>query len=234
MMGGMRPGAGGMMMRPPGQQGGLGQSQMEMMSRMGPGGPANAGPNSAADMSKMAASMMGRNRGAMDQAGAMRPGGPGMPGGPGGPGFGYPGAGGGTEKGDTTSPDGAVKAFLNALKGKDREGLTEATALRASTAEEGGKYRDMFGRIIDSSISDSELDDLASKLDGYKVSGENQAKSTGRLGVTIRKPTDTGGWLSRTVTVRREKKGWGVLDISPITEFHGNGMRKNQGAPGRR
>jgi hypothetical protein len=150
--------------------------------------------------------------------------------------MGYPGVGGKSESGDTTSPDGAVKAFLSALKDKDRERLTEATALRASTAEEGGKYRDMFGRIIDSSISDSELDDLASKLEGYSVSGENQAKSTGKLGVILKKSTDDGGWLSRTVTVRKEKKGWGVLDIStPPIEFHGNGFRRNApGTPGKR
>jgi len=179
-------------------------------------------------MSKMAASMMGQNKGMIGQPGGMRPGGPG------GQGFGYPGGAGKAEAGDTTSPDGAVKAFLSALKDKDRERLTEATALRASTPEEGGKYRDMFARIIDSSIADSELDDLATKLEGFKVSGENQPKSTGRLGVTVKKPTDTGGFLQRTVTVRKEKKGWGVLDISAALEFHGNGMRRNTATPGKR
>jgi len=123
------------------------------------------------------------------------------------------------DPGDTTSPHGAVKAFLYALKHKDRDRLAEATALRANS-DEGGKYRELFSRIIDSSISDADLDELASKLDGFVDSGmENQVKSTGRLGITIRKPMKDGGWLQRTVTVRREKKGWGVLDITPPTEF---------------
>ncbi len=69
-------------------------------------------------------------------------------------------------------------------------------------------------------IPDSELDDLASKLDGFQDTGmSNQVKSTGREGVTIQKPLKEGGWLQRTVTVRREKKGWGVLDITGPTKF---------------
>ncbi|MDR3618832.1 MAG: hypothetical protein P4L85_05730, partial [Paludisphaera borealis] len=237
MMAGMRPpggpggpqqGMSGMMMRPPGQQGAAGgapsASQMEMMARMGPQGKAGqpGGGAEANGMNSMAASMMAQQgRGMQGPGGAF--------------GLGGPGAGGKAEAGDTNSPDGAVKAFLSALEDKDRDRLTEATALRATSVEEGGKYRDLFSRIIDSSISDSELSDLAAKLEGFKVSGENQVKSTGRLGVTVRKPTDSGGMLQRTVTVRKEKKGWGVLDISGQTEFKSGGMRNvNKGAQGKK
>ena len=83
------------------------------------------------------------------------------------------------------------------------------------------RNRDLFLTIVDQSISDSELDDIAKKLEGYKVAGENAAKSTGRLGIIIHKQTDDGGYLSRVVTARKEKKGWGVMDISGPTEFKG-------------
>jgi hypothetical protein len=143
-------------------------------------------------------------------------------------GLGGPGGAGGAsalKPGDTNTPTGAVDAFLYALSHKDRDRLAEATALRATTVEEGGKYIELFSRIIDTSIADAELDDLASKLEGFRPSGENQVKSTGRQGITIRKTKDGGGWLQRTVTVRREKKGWGVLDISGPTEFNSPGSR---------
>ncbi|WP_165244697.1 hypothetical protein [Paludisphaera soli] len=179
---------------------------------------------------------------------------PGFPGGPGGPGgemgargpgfrggedgssgipggLGLGGAAGSNDPGDTNSAHGAVKAFLHAIKNKDRGRLSEATALRANSDQEGGKYRELFARIIDESISETELDDLATKLDGYVDAGDNQVKSTGRLGVTIRKTLDDGGWLQRTVTVRKEKKGWGVLDISSPTEFK---SPSNRGATQRR
>lgn len=139
-------------------------------------------------------------------------------------GFG-PGGGQSGEPVDTTSPDGAVKSFLNALKARDREQLAEATALRAVSEMEGGRHRELFSRIFDNSISDAELDDLAASFDGFEVAGFNQVKSTGRLGVTVRKTSEDGGWLQRTITVRREKKGWGVLDISGQTKFNAAGGR---------
>ena len=65
------------------------------------------------------------------------------PGGPGGPGSG-PGGGGGNDKPpDFRSPQGAVQAFLDALKARDLDRLTEATALRAQT-ESSRKYQEMF------------------------------------------------------------------------------------------
>jgi hypothetical protein len=166
----------------------------------------------------------------MAGAGPGRAGAGGGPGGPGGAGSGpggYPGGpgaggiGGGAQNSipaNVHSPAGAVQAFLNALKSKDRDKLAEATALH-SQEEASGKNKELFAKIVDMSISDAELDDLSKKFDGFHVSGENAAKSTGKLGVYIDKPTDEGGVIRRTLTVRKEKKGWGVEDVSRPTEF---------------
>jgi hypothetical protein len=153
---------------------------------------------------------------------------------------------------DLRSPEGAVRAFLSALHAKDRDRLAEATASRsqrealieitdgttkdrskttavAAQKDTGNsKNQEMFAKIVDSSISDSELDEVGKRLEGYQIAGENAVKSTGRLGIYIDKLAENGSVLRRTVTVRKEKKGWGVMDISPPTEF------KPAGAPLRR
>jgi hypothetical protein len=115
---------------------------------------------------------------------------------------------------DLRTPDGAVRAFLSALQSKDRDRLAEATALRSQTEASTEKIKDLFGKIVDQSISDSELDELAKKLQGFHVAGENAVKTTGRLGIYIDKHTEEGNVLRLTLTVRKEKKGWGVLDMS--------------------
>jgi hypothetical protein len=107
-----------------------------------------------------------------------------------------------------------VRAFLNALQAKDRDRLAEATALRSQTEASTEKTKELFGRIVDLSISDAEIDDLAKKLQGFYIAGENAPKSTGRLGIYIDKPTAEGSVLRFTLTVRKEKKGWGVMDMS--------------------
>ena len=104
--------------------------------------------------------------------------------------------------------------------------LAEATAIRAPTEASTERIRELFAKVVDTSISDDELDDIAKKLEGFAIAGENPVKSTGRVGVIIRKPLEDGGYLSRIVTVRREKKGWGVLDVSPQMEFKGSGVRR--------
>ena len=47
---------------------------------------------------------------------------------------------------DTHSPDGAVRAFLNALRDKDRDRLAEATALRSQTEASTEKKKELFGK----------------------------------------------------------------------------------------
>ena len=107
-----------------------------------------------------------------------------------------------------------MRAFLNALQAKDRDRLAEATALRSQTEASTDKTKELFGRIVDMSISDAEIDNLAKKLQGFHIAGENAVKSTGRRGIYIDKPTEGGSVLRFTLTVRKEKKGWGVMDMS--------------------
>lgn len=198
------PGAGG-----PGGNPGM----MPGMAQMGRGiVPPGSGPNPG-DMAKMMAGQMGANM-------ANRPGAPGAGGanalspGGGGPG----GAGGDNGPADNRTPENAVRAFLKALKAKDKDALTEATAGHAPL-EAREKNRDTFKKIIDLEISDSELDELTKALDGYRIASYNPPRSTGRLDVVIQKQGERGAFFRRRVTVRREKKGWGVLDISGAEEF---------------
>ena len=76
----------------------------------------------------------------------------------------------------------------------------------------------MFSAILDGSLGADELDDLAAKLDGFSVSGQNLPKSSGRVGVTLTKSQKTSQ-LRRTITVRREKSGWKVVDIGGLGEI---------------
>jgi hypothetical protein len=130
---------------------------------------------------------------------------------------------------DTSSPLGAVRTFLNALKAKDADRLSEATAQRAAN-EATGKNQETFSKILQVSLSDTELDDLAKKFDGYSIAGENPQKSTGRIDVVIQKSGENGSYYRRKITARREKKGWGVLDIGPEQRFAGmGGVRRKKG-----
>jgi hypothetical protein len=182
--------------------------------------------------SMMADMMKNQQKQQMAQRGGGRAGGPGMAGGPGlgpggGPAAGAGGVGAGAAGGDNpaddgpvnvNTPEGAVRGFLSALKAKNADRLSEATALRAAR-DSAGKNQDIFDKIIKVTISDSELDDLAKKLDGYQISGENPQTSTGKVDIIVMKAGDNGSRLQRKITARREKKGWGVLDIGPEHEF---------------
>lgn len=220
---------------------------MGMPGMMPPGGsggpPGMAGPpeqNSNAMQESMRQGMQNQmNRpGGSGGPGGM-PGGPGMAGMPGGPGD-SGGPGGGNDKPpDYRSPEGAVQAFIDALKARDLDRVTEATALRAAN-ESSPKNREMFKRILDSTLSESELNALAKKLEGYKILMENMVRSTGRVQVVLMKNprqnnNNTGGgggmggggmmsmgggsYYHLVLTVRKEKKGWGVCDIGIPTEF---------------
>ena len=54
---------------------------------------------------------------------------------------------------------------------------------------------------------------FAKKLDGFTFAGTNAAKSSGQLGVIVTKQEGTS-LLRRTLTMRHEKAGWKVQDIS--------------------
>ncbi len=177
------------------------------MRPMAPGGGMN--PNQM--QSGMQAQMQMQN-----QMQARMQGGPGGMMGPGG----GPGMGGSTNSKppDFRTAEGAVQAFLDALKDRDLGRLTEATALRAQN--EAVKHnQEMFKRIFDGSLSKAEIDDLAAKLDGYKIMSFNPPKSSGRLDIIVGKRADNGNRLTIKITTRKEKKGWGVCDISRPAEL---------------
>jgi len=200
--------------------------------RMGPGSPGMKTGPSPSDMAGMMKSqqenmqkqMAGRQQGGGVGAMANMAGGAGGPGGP--------GATKDDGPGDFSSPIGAVQAFLSALKAKDADRLSEATALRASSAREGTsiKSQDLAKKIQDLSLTDPEMDELAKKLEGYTIAGENPARSTGRADVIIRKSGENGAYTLRKVTVRKEKKGWGVLDIAGPQVFKPQGGMGRPGA----
>jgi hypothetical protein len=191
------------------------------------------GPNMAdmANMMKKSQAAMGKGMGAQGQM----PGG-GLGGGMAAAAGGAGGAGGGqvdSSPADFHTPEGAVRSFLNALKAKDLDRLNESTALRASREAGSTKNQELFQKIIDLNLSDSELDDIAKKLDGFAVAGENPPKSTGRVDVVIQKASDRGGYIRRKVTVRHEKKGWGVLDIGAAQVFKTQGVIPTRSKTGR-
>jgi hypothetical protein len=237
---------GGGAMQPPGGPGrgmAMGQGMMSG-GRMGPGMFPGMGQGAPAGMAPGA----GANEMLRQQAGAMTPPsgmganamannrGPGGPGGQGGPGY-FAGAGGpGSNDGpaDFRSPQGAVKAFLAALKAKDLERLNESTALRAPVEAGSAKGRELFKKIFDLNLSESELDTLAEALDGYNIAGENPAQSTARVDVILQKPGKNGAYSRRKVTVRHEKKGWGVLDVAGAMEFKSMGVIRQNTGGGRR
>ena len=220
-MGAMGPGSPGM---GPNGPGGPGRPGMPGMGAMGPGspgmgamGPGNPGmgamgPNGPGGPGRMA----GMAGGAMGPNGAGGPGRmAGMPG--------VPGAGGGRQGADNApadfhTPEGGVTAFLNALKAKDLDRLTEATAIHAQQ-EARAKNQEMFKRIYDGSLSDQELDKLAASLEGYQLSGNNPPKSSARIDMIVSKRGKNGSYISRLITVRHEKRGWLVCDISGPAEF---------------
>jgi hypothetical protein len=142
------------------------------------------------------------------------------------------GAGGQDQEPDFRTPEGAVVAFLNALKAKDLNRLTEATALHAQN-ESSPRYKQTFQRIIEGTLSEKELGDLVARLEDYQISGSNQPKSSGTFKVILSK-RGTGAKANSTfnivITTRRERKGWGVSDISAAGEM----KNQNYMAPARR
>ena len=123
------------------------------------------------------------------------------------------------------SPGTAVQAFLSALKAKNKDRLSQATARRAPT-EAAEKHQKIFAAILEQSISDEELDDMAKSLEGFQVQSVLQARSSGSIGVLIGKQDDRD-MLQRTVMVRKEKEGWKVLDFKGVVDFKPIGTYRN-------
>jgi len=106
----------------------------------------------------------------------------------------------------------AAKAFLDAIKAKDLKKIAEATALRAPL-EASTRNQKIFLAILEEDLAEEDLDELAKKLEGFQITSYNVPKSSGIFKVTITKPEGTS-IMRRTITMRREKAGWKVLDIS--------------------
>jgi hypothetical protein len=145
---------------------------------------------------------------------------PGMPGmatgeGSGAPGMMFGGGPGGANANnapaDFSDPISGVQSFLAALRAKDPVKLAEATALRAPTEASAGN-RKLFEGIVFQDLTEDSIAELAQKLEGYAVSGYNQQKSMARIGITLTKQSGTSV-LRRTITMRKEKAGWKVVDI---------------------
>lgn len=155
-------------------------------------------------------------------AGAM-PGEP-MPGAPGsGIDSGYPGAeGSGLGGADSNEPDysDAVKGaqtFLAAVRSKDVERIADAVALRSVSPEEGSaRYKKTFQAILDRSVEPQVMDEIYEAFKEMKVVGSNNIKSSGSRGIIVGHQSDKQEYITRTLTMRREKAGWKVLDISGI------------------
>jgi len=75
------------------------------------------------------------------------------------------------------------------------------------------KNRALFTAILEKSLSEEDLNELATKLDGFQIVDHN-LPSTGRMGIILMKPGVNGARLIRTITARHEKAGWKVVDIS--------------------
>jgi hypothetical protein len=185
-----------------------------------PGGPGNVGgpggsmPEGGAGFGP--GNIPGPNRG-----------GPGMPGGPGGPG-GMPGMPGDSNNSDKpanySTPMFGATTFLNAVKSKNKDRIADATARHAQAEAHSAALQKLFAQILDLSVSDEQIDELAKALKGYVIQSLDMATSSGRQKVVLGKSNGSNGQFRRTLTMRHEAKGWKVLDISGQAEIQGFGM----------
>lgn len=202
----------------------------------GPGSNPGAMPPTGGGPAMMAGPMVppgppgqpGRGTGFAAEGG---PGMPGMPGMPGGPGMaGMPGMPGGPGGADTNAPPNymypitGATTFLNAVKAKNKDRIADATALHAPKEAHNVAMQKLFSQIVDLSVSDAQVDDLAKALQGYTIMGTDLSVSSGRQKVVLGKSNGSNGQFRRTITMRREAKGWKVCDISGQSEIQGMGI----------
>jgi hypothetical protein len=201
--------------------GGAGQPGVDPAVNPGAPGGAPAGapgaPGLAGGVPDPAAAAGGADPGApaLAAAGGGEPGTPGdQPEAAPDPGYNAGGGGGGVGnfKEDFHTPFGAVTVFLKALRAKDAEKLMKATALRAPR-ESKGKNQSLFTKILEQSMTEDELSELANKYQGYNISGNNTPKSTGRFTIILSKRGQKGETYVRTIETRHEKEGWKVVDL---------------------
>jgi hypothetical protein len=213
---------------PPPQGGGSG-SGGDQASRM-PGAPGGRGGS-------MIPPGGGGSSGAGDSAAGGQGGGSGrgFPGGPGGPGGGGMMGGPGGENNapaNFSNPMTGATSFINAVRSRDRDRIAEATALRAPQEASKDSMKKLFTMILDGSVDDETIADLAKAFEGFQIIDHNEPKSSGKYGIILAKSNDKGGQFRRTVTMRKEAKGWKVCDITGQSELEGyfsRGMTKKSG-----
>jgi hypothetical protein len=138
-------------------------------------------------------------------------GGPGAAGRPGGPGGGGPVAA-AAKAPDFRDPMKGAQSFLDAVKSKDAERISEAIAQR-SRNEAVDSHKERLAALLDKSADQATLDELADLFEGMRITDTNVAKSTGRRGVILskRKGNDE---IRITLYMRRELNDWKVVDYS--------------------
>ena len=206
------PGAGG----PAGYPGmgpgaGQGQGQQAMRAPSGyPGMPGAGAAGGGKEGSMMASAFPGMAGAAAGRnAQGMRIGGPGGPG----------RSGGSNTPASFLTPAEGVTAFLNALEDRDLDRLAEAIAKHA-LVDARESNRKMFNQIADGTLPQDDLDDIAKRLEGYRIVGSDPPRSTGQSVILLQKE-EGGDLLGRKITTRKEKAGWKVQDVGAQIDYYG-------------
>lgn len=176
---------------------------------------------------------MASARGAGGQPPSGPPPGYGQPGDSGGGRGGFGGTGGDNSPPDFTTPWGGGATFLAALRAKDPARLHEATAARAPF-ECHEKNKKLFEALVEESMSQEDLDELAKLLEGYTITGQNTPKSSAVFSLIMTKASDRTTTLVRRLTMRKEKAGWKVMDIGGKGELESPIMVPRGRTTGRR
>jgi len=152
--------------------------------------------------------------------------------GPGTIGSGNPGGGGGIGSGGSGAAPSfqnaqkGAQSFLDALKSKDIERVSEATALRSQYEAKTADHRQLFNQILSKTIEQADVNKLADLFEGMTIQDMNTVKSSGQVGVIVGK-TKGQERVTRTLTVRHEKAGWKVMDFSDARQYiPGNAMNR--------
>jgi hypothetical protein len=118
----------------------------------------------------------------------------------------------------TRNPTDAVAAFLEAVKAKDAVRLRNATSIRAPTYAV-PENQPLFRDILDQHLSEVQLTELASRLEGFQAIGRVGHFRSGRVQFLVSKPGPNDTQFQRRFTVLwRKETGWPVGDIGEPTE----------------
>jgi hypothetical protein len=232
---------------PPGYPGSAGMSSgAGSSSGMGASGPPPGYPGGSNVSSAYAAGGTGaqgppggypgqQGPGRSDYAAAMR--GQGMPGGypgqSGMPGMSGGAAGRSTAEPDYTNPVKGAETFLAAAQAKDVQLLSDSVALRAPQ-EADPKTRPIFQKLVEGpqSVDQATIDLIHDALQDMRIVGTNTVRSTARLRVIVGRQEENGDQVTRTITMRREKAGWKVADVSGPRIIDMPAQMRNRGGGG--